>query len=1166
MNNFSKDEIKFNKIFETEQLKKEFDDILESLFKRTNIRLKSINNKHQEIRNENAKKAVEINRGYFQWVQEKEEKYSKIAFENNEASHKMGLSTGRKNSKITKNIENVKKNHKNILKDAKKLQKERNNEAKEKYNKFVSEIKNEIKLAEKAYLKNADFITKERNDTLEKLSNEYQKDIDKFNYQREERKKVYDLQMQQMRNSREKYVSINNEDYRRIKKDHTSVSAYYNEKIRNASSIYRKNISKLNQDYQNIITPLKDEIDIVKEDLVKKSAKIEASVSEYRDEIDKIEKVLYADYDEELHALKDNYDFNNDFHYEKLVKLEVNHNRKNKDLNKKLKDENISSSEKESLKNTKNKLEDTFKQSKKQLEDKLSSLEKKFEKDKNHLYSNYGNLIGDYERKYLKFEHNHYLKLELLRQNTYHRINKINNLISKYETEKNEKISKLGDAYEKDINFLDRILAIASASQELYIKDHDGEKSYIIADFNYQNETVKADYEIAIKAIDTKTTIRKIKYELDRNFVTVKYQLRVQEQMAIRDSLISQYNLEALMHKEKYNRKLYEAEHDFNLTKLNSDYETQIQIKNDELEANHLDYKYNIKKLETKNVIAKSEATKEFEIAQAKANRNIEMSKLSLGFYEAFATDFLDFIYEMTLRLQTLIGLINEAYYTKDFSIERFYKLLEASSSYVVSLKKELEEIILKAQDKALVYFDKKIEELTGYRYLNRRQNVLDQFAKEVILEERDKILETISALELDLANLKKEAHQTEIKISGLYKEIQVLKKTATERWEIEKLDASILELETTKKELKLNLKEQKRTEHQIKTKTRSLNPVSRKLERLSKRKENDLHNLQKQVRKEAKIFYQEHDRTKKIFEKFYKTIDTNFNLVEIKIYELNQNLSKKPDALDIFFKDIQKIKQSYFDSQFESYNDLLDVIIVMEKHSTNEQERLILSFEESYNTLNEYLENSYKASYNFEKDRVESDRQRTEMEKKKITNEFEKNLTTLRNTFSNNQEQTKDNLIEYDNQFKKAYTDREEVLNTINDNMKGVKVSLEQTFKDAEKKTNKNYQDYLDNKRNSLVEQSYTHARLYRDSSLRAIKYNEDFEDIKDEITRKLHEWSKDQAFEIKKRAREYKKAIREIKRSQAKETVLNKKEIVKIRKQLNDEYKEKIDLIKQY
>ncbi|MGI6781966.1 MAG: hypothetical protein ACOX56_03980 [Acholeplasmataceae bacterium] len=110
-------------------------------------------------------------------------------------------------------------------------------------------------------------------------------------------------------------------------------------------------------------------------------------------------------------------------------------------------------------------------------------------------------------------------------------INLLNLDIEKLEEEKNQKIWLLNNAYNYDINYIERILALGSERQEFMIQDQVGNNSYALAASQYNNELVKTSFEIDSENSNLEIKILKIAYLNNVKMVTSKYQLLIQAEM-----------------------------------------------------------------------------------------------------------------------------------------------------------------------------------------------------------------------------------------------------------------------------------------------------------------------------------------------------------------------------------------------------------------------------------------------------------------------------------------------------------------------------------------------------------------------------------------------------------------------------------------------------------
>lgn len=1117
-------------------LYKEFDDVseinaaIDRLFADYRPLLETFKTDYQAALDADVETALEINRIYYDLVEKQTATFEELAKNNATTIKESTLTNEEKIAEINKRDKLIASKSKMIIANAEIDAKREIIEAEEKLASLIENTNKEIETAKAIYLENADKLIKEKRETLNKLADEYQQNIDSLRAKQRKRNQIYEAQVAQVRQIRENYVFQNNELYKKIKDGHTSFSIYHNSHIDEISNWYRDEVKNFNTDYQNLINALSAEVIALEEAILQKDLEIKDKITTYSEELKIPFQELKKKHDEEIRLVL----FNQNKKINEIKDAQTSFEREINNQIKVLK----------TISETGNKSKEARKEYQRQVkplnlklkEHKVATQnEIKETKDQNQILFKELNASFILKRqeldlKFVEFEYEILLEKEEFIQEKNKKVALLNLQIESLEEEKNHKIWLLTNSYNKDISHLEGVLALGSRNQELLIQDQVGQNSLLLADNVYHNELVKVAFEIDSEKSNLDIKILKINYQHQVKQTTAKYQLLIQEEMIKRDALVQQYEYEILMEKENLKKTSLEAFFSYDLLKMRTEYEKDYEYNENQRTLEQLEYYLNLKKIKLENLTKKQEASLQLQNAKAKADRNYAMYKISVEKNDRLYLALFEIIFALHERIDIMNEIIHNSYHDPDFSMTSFYHLIDNMVESCSSLKDDLIFIFTNFEDESNDFITKKIEELTGFKYMNKKQELLDNTAKseDLIKAEIENVYQERSNLESELNQLDQIKHRDGIQISTLYKNIQALKDENINLETSDDLVKLVSELAVLKAQVKINEKTSRQLERQIANKEKQLLPLKKRLADLDRTYNLNKRRLSDQLRKDARIYYRQQANNLKEFNKSKILVNKYIDNLVLNLTTLKTNLTKTVEAINIHQKRFNKLRVNFLEKMHQSFNNFRQINLTIYKSQVNDQKNIVNGLNNSYLTLNRNLNSNYESNFASEKRKHNNRNKSFDLAQSKLHSNFFHKNNQANQAFNARSKAINNTLEEYDFLFTNTFTNRTQMISTIRTNDIELEKDLTNQTNDLIKESKHAFNSFYNRKKSLLRESSLQQSQLYNSTRQRSLQYRETYLSSKEAIEESLVDLEKNHLEQARDKERNYRKYLR--------------------------------------
>lgn len=1102
---------------------------IRSLFSDYQKLITSFENYFEEKCKVDVKDALDVNRKYYDVVLSKNDKYDRIV-ENNLSSLRDAIrSNDDKLIKIEYNSDELKFESEIIINNRDIDVKKEIIDARKKLGKLIQASNEEIEVIKDIYLKNSDKHLANKQIELDALAKEYQQNLEDLRQKMRTRNQVYEQQVSKNRQVREQYVLNHSEKYKEIKNLHTSFSIYYNSKIDELSKKYRYEVKLLNEEYNEKTSKLNEQISVIEKNVLSKEIDTKTLIHEKSESLKKPYHEARTKYEQELRFLVTKHDEELQGLSRQLSDFERAINLRIKRYNDDFEEGDKSKEARKQLNNFIKPLLNALNKEKKLIRVKKKELTKEHRLKVKNLYDEFHFDKIKLDKDFIFFEYEALIDNASYFEECLLKINLLNLQIEKLEEEKNQKIWLLTNAYNHEIGYIEKILALGSERQEFMIQDQVGNNSFILASSQLNNEIIKSSFEVDSERSNLEIKILKIIYLNNVKKVTAKYQLLIQEEMIKRDTVIKQYEYEIEIEKE--NLKLVELNSnlEFSLLKLKTEYELELELRANEQKSDKLNYFLNLTKIKLDDINKKHEATLEFDIAEAKASRNMFMYKLDAEKIDRYYVQLFETLINHHEKIDNIVKIMKFSYAHPEFSMTKFYHLIDLVIDLLPHIQEESDLLISYFKGLTDQIIVQKIDELTGFHYRNKLQSILDQNAssEEIIKQDIEQIVEERSLLTADLVTFEQASHRFNIQISQLYRDIQSLKEYKDDVESRDQLIKLKVELANINNQLKFNAKQIKQLQKQILSKDDIIAYHEKRLKKLTRQYEGHKKKLGNQVKKEAKTYYREKENNINEFAKLKKLIDTYVQNKIKNLTKLKRNLIKTVDAIEIFSKDNEKTRLKYMDNLFKSLERFRKVVLRIYYSQEKDQKNISTGFNISYNILVRNLNQNYRNSYLKEKRKNLDNKKAYENDLIKLKQKYDLDVLKANRTFQSRADAINQQLMHYDEAFRNTFVYRRNYVRTLTVNQLELNKGLDQNTDELTKMYTDEFEAFYTKKRSLLRDLSQKQYRLFNSTINRSLQYRDNYLETKHDVSDALKDGHKENLLIVKNKEREYRKSL---------------------------------------
>lgn len=545
--------------------------------------------------------------------------------------------------------------------------------------------------------------------------------------------------------------------------------------------------------------------------------------------------------------------------------------------------------------------------------------------------------------------------------------------------------------HNKDLLPLEFQLAIAAAVQERELNLLGNDAHQAITYTKYQENLLNLELKIRRAKLELEKEISSALFEADSQVLNVSIQLELEKEKIKRDYVINEQEQRIELIKAILNisKQLIDYDLKQELMSIDSDRELML-IENkfvlDLIKAEALKEEY-----KRQFVINEAKYKNQQRLSAEKASRFLKTYQIELEMNQEQTEDFLKVLrmyFSLALGLKN--NLIN--LYHLPSHPETFKGIITILFNLSKELNISLVSILEQYQTYDQEFYIKKIEDLTGYKYMLKHEDTMNYYNQEItkIMQKRAYVENDIKKLEEQFFIKQSEFEHTQSDINQLLKAIEEIKNHES------KYDSSVIDIKDNHKlilsyeqDIKRIRKELTAIEHAIDQKHLEILPIEKDIERLTGKQKIAEIKLELAKHKEASLFYLFLNKNQDIYQSSTMDIKIYFNAIQAFYEKLKNEVYVSDTFLKIESLNLDKAFQHYEKKLIISQQSLLNLMLDYYHQNEKEQMKMIKGFKKSLTSL--VL--SLNQTYNHHVRDTYQEQQRHELEKEKQL-QLQKNKT----------------------------------------------------------------------------------------------------------------------------------------------------------------------------
>lgn len=566
---------------------------------------------------------------------------------------------------------------------------------------------------------------------------------------------------------------------------------------------------------------------------------------------------------------------------------------------------------------------------------------------------------------------------------------------------------------ERELNILgnDAHLTIVSFKHSEALLDFELKKELVQLEFYREKE--KAQYNSDLRVLNASTQLELEKEKMKRDFIISEQEIRIE----LSNTLFNKQKDNILFDQSTYNNEV-DLEREFVYL---TNKQTLDQLKNESLRD------------EVKRTFIVNEGRHKHQsrMSNEKATRLLLSYVNELENNQMRTEDFFNILFDFYRMLHVYKDALIELYHLPSHP-EVFKGMIDYIKRKLTYMLQSYIQIIEEYQQRDQEYYIKKIEDLTGYKYMLKHEDMMNYYDQEThkVILKKEMIEKDIQELEdqffISQADIERLSLQSE-QIQAQLDELKNQGKSDSKHQDLKEIHKELSNKEHDIRRLKQVLS---RIEKAIDEKHNLVVPLDKEIEQIQKKQKKEEGSLDKRKHREAAVFYKYLSGNKHIYENLTRDIKT-YHDTFINFYHL---LEDEVYVSDLFLKD--KLKTVEFaTSLFEKklifrHQQLMDLMLLFYQKNEHEQQLLTLGFRKSTTELIRSLNSSYQKQL----DNISSDEQKQKVEyeqqdktlrlklKKKIELEsllFKKTLAQTQSLLKTLENKLSENTLRRDSELK---------------------------------------------------------------------------------------------------------------------------------------------------
>lgn len=958
---------------------------LVALLRSINPFIIDIEQSHQHMTEVFIHKSLQINRNYAENMENFNRSLEVLIHKNQEEIDKSQKTKNQKTHELNLNLkiqlEQIEEKVVRALHEAE----EKLEKADQGLKRELAQIQKVMIEARKIYQEATQNIELEKKESTELFAHRYDEAIKRYAQEEEIIKKEIEERRLLIKEDGQKASYVNDESYLTIKNTYSQLSISLNKKINELKKKYQQALAILEKEHLERMKPIIHSIEELKinyQEAQRKSLQLYTEKMSSLNVIFDVQKSAYESKKERIiHEGNDQITLLNSklsAYRETTQKEKLIKSREIRDEMKSVEEENERDKKNRELTQSLNQFDSELNKqiirTNKDITIKKKETQRKlFELDQKHLRE-----INEWRQKKVLYEYEKKQDFAKIDLNFNHNLS-ASELIQKSEelTYTYQKESLL-QQHNFDLLPLEYQLSIGASIQERELNILGNDAHVTIASYKHSEALIDFELKKELAQLEHKRDQEKAHYDADLRVLNASTQLELEKEKLKRDFVLSEQELRTELSHTLFNKQKQNIAYDLSI------YNNEIDLERE------LVYQSNKKTLDLlKHEALKEEIKRTFIVNEGRYKHQSRMSnekatRLLLTYLnelennqkatENFFRTILKFYRIDHVFKDTLIQLYHLPSHPEVF--KGMIDFIKHISSYMLT---SYFHIVEEYQQKDQEFYIKKIEDLTGYKYMLKHEDMMNYYDQEAqkVKTKKQMIEDDIKTLEEQFFINQAELERTTIQLQQLEKQFEDIKsqtKTDLKHQDLKELHKEMSNKDHDIKRVKQTLS---RIEKSMDDKHTLIVPLDREVEKILKKQKDEENSLAKRKHQEASIFYIYLAKNKRI----YEALTQDIKVYHDTLLNFYHQLSNEVYVSDMFLKDKMKsltlALHSFEKKMITRHQQLMNLMLLFYQKNDREQQNLTLGFRKSTGELIRSLNTSYTKQL----EDIKKDEQKIEIE-----------------------------------------------------------------------------------------------------------------------------------------------------------------------------------------
>ncbi len=775
----------------------------------------------------------------------------------------------------------------------------------------------------------------------------------------------------EIREEAQKQNVINDENYLTIKNTYTQLSIAVNKKINEIKKKHTQVMANLEKEHQELIKPILKSIDDLKDSYQDAQKKALQNYTEKMTSLNVIFDVQKSAYEAKkeriIHEGNENITlFNSKLsaYRETIQKEKLITSRKLRDEMKSFETEKEVNKMNANLTQKLNALDNDLNRqimrtNKDILNKKRETQRRLYEHDLQHLRE-----INEWRSKKILYEYEKKQESAKIDLNYNHNISASELTLNLSEIHFQYQRDVININQNRDLLPLEYQLMIAASLQERELNMLGNDAHVSIASFKYQESLIDDDFRLNQALIQLERDKAKALYDANTQVLNTATQLELEKERIRKDYALNEQELRIELNQSILSRQKEIIGNNLRQQTITLEAERETSYLNNKFTLDEI--KQEALQEERKRIFFVNEARykNQHRLSNEKSNRMLAIHQNELEFNQQHTEAFMELNRTLYFNHVAYRDAVRDLYHLPSHP-EVFKGTIQILKRLVSEMSKTSISVLEHFQSIDQEFYIKKIEDLTGYKYMMKHEDTMNYYAQEI-----QKVEEKKSIIEKEIRGLEEQFFQNQTELERNVAFINQLDKITIE------IKNNELKSEHKHQDLKENLKLVSNHEHEIKRikqnlsrieksideKHRQIVPLDEDIAKLSHKQKASENDLESKKHQEASVFYRYLNKNQFIYQSYAQDIKLFFE----RMTQFFDSLSGEVYVTDLFLTDALKKLNRHFALYEKQMNQKQQQFLnlMLKFYLMNEQEQHVMmrGFKRSTQALIQSLNHNYQS------------------------------------------------------------------------------------------------------------------------------------------------------------------------------------------------------------